>query len=109
MTKAEFITAIVEKAQTSKTQTEAVVNGFLETIKECLQKGDKMTFPGFGTFSVKERSARTGRNPRTGEPLKISARNAPHFSAGSQLKEAVNTKPKKAAKKTAKKKEAATA
>ena len=62
----------------------------LETITKTLAKGDEVVFVGFGSFKVKKRSARTGRNPKTGAVLKIPARKVPHFSAGKKLKEAIS-------------------
>jgi len=79
----------VAKATCSKAEAEKAVKAFLETIKKALKKGDKVTLIGFGTFSVVKRSARTGRNPQTGKPIKIKAKKVPKFVAGKKLKEMV--------------------
>lgn len=73
---------------TSKASSE-LVDATLEVIAERLAEGDKVSLSGFGTFEVRERSARTGRNPQTGEPMEIDARKSPAFRAGKQLKEVV--------------------
>ena len=70
------------------------MNALIETVQDTVRGGDKVTIPGFGSFSITERKARTGRNPRTGEAVKIAASKAPKFSAGSGFKAAVNTKGK---------------
>lgn len=89
MTKAEFISAVAEKAEISKKDAEAVVNAVTESITEALKDGEKVSLVGFGTFEVKERSARTGMNPRTKEVIEIPATKSPSFKAGSAFKEAV--------------------
>ena len=86
MNKAELISALADK--TGKPQTE--VKRFLEAFTETLSKGDKVTLIGFGTFDVQNVPARTGRNPRTGEPLKIKAKKKPRFKAGAELSGKVN-------------------
>ena len=90
MTKAELVQFIAESADLTKADAaralDAVVNGITEGLKE---KG-KVTLVGFGTFTAKEREARTGRNPQTGETVEIAARVAPGFKAGNKLKEALN-------------------
>ena len=100
MTKAELIEYIAKKTDVSKKKAGEFISVFWEAITKHLQQQDRIAFLGYGTFSVKKRNARTGRNPRTGEPLKIAARHVPHFSAGSQLKEAVNHPKKKVTKKS---------
>lgn len=90
MNKAELITAVAEKAELSKKDTEAVVNATVEVITKALKKGDKVQLVGFGTFEVRARGARTGRDPRTGKEIKIPASKAPAFKAGKALKEIVN-------------------
>lgn len=92
MTKAEFAAAVAEKTGSTKVEAEKSVNAFLDIVKETLMKGEKITFTGFGSFEVSQRSARTGRNPQTGAELKIAASRLPKFSAGKTLKEAVNSK-----------------
>jgi DNA-binding protein HU-beta len=80
-----------EVAKTTCSKAEAVnaVNAFIEAIKKTLKKGNKVTLVGFGTFSVVKRSARTGRNPQTGKPIKIAAKKVPKFTAGKGLKDTV--------------------
>ena len=82
---------INEVAKTTCSKAEAVkaVNAFIEAIKKTLKKGNKVTLVGFGTFSVAKRSARTGRNPQTGKPIKIAAKKVPKFTAGKALKDTV--------------------
>jgi len=89
MTKAELIKEIATKCKVSQVLAEQMFSTTLGSITKALSKGDKVAFVGFGTFSVKKRKARTGRNPQTGAKLKIPARKVPHFSAGKKLKEAV--------------------
>ena len=90
MNKTELIAAIAEKAGLSKKDAEAAVKAFTQVIEEELKKGEKVTMVGFGTFEVSERAARSGRNPRTGETMKIKASKAPKFKAGKALKDAIN-------------------
>ena len=94
MTKAELVEAVREGAEIGKGQAEEAVEAFLGAIVKTLKKGDKLTLTGFGTFSVSNRKARTGRNPQTGEAIKIKATKVPKFSAGKSLKEAVAGKKK---------------
>jgi DNA-binding protein HU-beta len=89
MTKAELVAKIAEKNGTSKAQAEASMNAILEVIQGELAAGNKLTLTGFGTFSVSERKARTGRNPRTGKEIKIPACKVAQFKPGKVLKEAV--------------------
>ncbi|OGT09040.1 MAG: DNA-binding protein HU [Gammaproteobacteria bacterium GWE2_37_16] len=89
MTKVELIKEIATKCNVSKSVAEQMLSTTLGSITKSLSKGNKVAFIGFGTFSVKKRKARTGRNPQTGKPLKIAAKKVPHFSAGKKLKEAV--------------------
>ena len=91
MNKAELITAVAEKTGTTKKEAEVAVNAFVSSIEEALKKGEKVQLIGFGTFEVRERKARTGRNPRKpGEVIEIAASKAPVFKAGRALKDAVN-------------------
>ena len=99
MNKTELINALAEKTELSKKDAEKVLNSFVESVTESLVEGNKVQLIGFGTFEVKARPARTARNPRTGEEIKIAASKAPVFKAGKALKEKVNTKPKKKGKK----------
>ena len=90
MTKKDFIDAVSLASGLSKKETEASLSSFFDCLQDLLSKGDSITFPGFGGFSVKERAERNGRNPSTGNPIKIPASKAVAFKAGSGLKEAVN-------------------
>ena len=89
MTKVELIAAVAEKANLTKKDAEAAVNGALDVITESLKGGDKVTLVGFGTFEVRERPERQGRNPQTKEPMTIAASKLPAFKAGKALKDAV--------------------
>jgi DNA-binding protein HU-beta len=89
MTKAELVERIAKDADVSKASAERALNSFIGAITKSLKKGNKVTLVGFGTFSVSKRKARKGRNPRTGEPMKIAARKTPKFSAGKALKDAI--------------------
>nr|WP_255569712.1 HU family DNA-binding protein [Geobacter sp. SVR] len=86
MTKAEFVAAVATKTGLTKAAAAEAVDAFTGTVAELLKAGDKVTFPGFGTFSVSERAARTGRNPQTGAEIKIAASKSGKFSAGKDLK-----------------------
>ncbi len=90
MNKAELINAAAEKAELSKKDTEAAVSAAIEVITEALAKGDKVQLVGFGSFEVKSRAARIGRNPRTKEQIKIPASKIPVFKAGKALKDSVS-------------------
>ena len=90
MNKTEFISAIAEKAELSKKDAEKALKAFTDVVEEELKKGEKIQLVGFGTFEVSERAAREGRNPQTGETMKIEACKAPKFKAGKVLKDAVN-------------------
>ena len=89
MNKAELIAAVAEKASLSKKDSEAAVNAALDAITAALKDGDKVQLVGFGSFEVKKRAARTGRNPRTKEVVEIPASQVPVFKAGKALKDAV--------------------
>jgi DNA-binding protein HU-beta len=90
MNKTELIDRVADKANLTKSQTQAALTALLETITQVLTDGDKVTLIGFGTFEAKDRSAREGRNPKTGEPVQIPAATVPTFSAGKAFREAVN-------------------
>lgn len=90
MNKLELIDAIAAKSGLTKADSARALDAFMSAVSETLKKGDKITLTGFGTFSVSKRAARDGRNPRTGEVVKIPARNSVSFKAGSKLKESVN-------------------
>ena len=90
MNKTEFISAIAEKAELSKKDAEKALKAFTDVVEEELKKGEKIQLVGFGTFEVSERAAREGRNPQTGETMKIAASKAPKFKAGKALKDMIN-------------------
>lgn len=90
MNKSELVEAIAKQADVTKVQAEAVLNATVASVTKALKKGDKVQLVGFGTFEVRKRAARTGRNPKTGATIKIAARKTPAFSAGKSLKDAVN-------------------
>lgn len=89
MTKVELIAAVAESAGLSKKDAEKAVNGTLDAITEALKQGDKVSLVGFGTFEVRERPERKGRNPQTKEEITIAASKLPAFKAGKALKESV--------------------
>ena len=90
MNKTELIAAVAEKAELSKKDAEAAVTAAIDAITEALCREDKVQLVGFGSFEVKNRSARMGRNPQTKEPIPIAASKAPVFKAGKALKDAVD-------------------
>lgn len=90
MTKDELVTAISKKLGGSKADADRALSAVFDTIAGNLKKGQEVSIPGFGKFSVGKRAARTGRNPRTGATIKIAASKTPKFKAGKSLKEAVN-------------------
>lgn len=90
MNKAELIDAMADAADISKAAAGRALDGMVEAITDAMKKGDTLSLVGFGTFSVKERAARDGRNPQTGETIKIKASKIPSFKAGKALKDAVN-------------------
>ena len=90
MNKAELIDAIADSADLSKASAGRALDAAIGTITKALKKGDTVTLVGFGTFSVRKRAARTGRNPRTGEAIKIKASKVPGFKAGKALKDTIN-------------------
>lgn len=89
MNKTELVDAVAKTADLSKASAAKAVDAVLESVTDTLAKGDKVTLIGFGTFEVRERSARTARNPRTGDPIEIAATKVPAFKAGKKLKDAV--------------------
>lgn len=89
MNKNELIDQIAESADISKKEAGDALQGFMDAVTDTMKKGDKLSLIGFGTFSVSERSARTGRNPQTGKEMKIAAKKVVKFKAGSKLAEAV--------------------
>lgn len=90
MNKVELIAAVADKAGLSKKDAEKAIAAVVSSVEEALVKGDKVQLIGFGTFEVKERAARDGRNPKTGEKITIAASKHPGFVAGAALKNAVN-------------------
>ena len=90
MNKTELIDAMASKTGMTRKNAEAALNAFVETVSEELVKGGKVALTGFGTFEVSERSAREGRNPQTGETMKIAASKAPKFKPGKVIKDQVN-------------------
>ena len=90
MKKSELVEVVAEKTGLTKADATRAIDAMFETITEVLKKGDKVPVAGFGTFAVSNRKAREGRNPQTGEKVKIAARNAVTFKPGTALKEAVN-------------------
>lgn len=98
MNKSELISHVAGETGLTKAQAEQAINSVTGAVTQTLAAGESLTLVGFGTFSISERAARTGRNPQTGEALKIAAKKLPKFSAGKALKDAVNA-PKKGKKK----------
>ncbi len=90
MNKTELIDAIAESADLSKASAARTLEATLDAITGALQKGDSVALVGFGTFQAKDRAARTGRNPQTGEAMEIPAAKVPSFKAGKALKDALN-------------------
>ncbi|MEY8763188.1 MULTISPECIES: HU family DNA-binding protein [Clostridium] len=90
MNKSELITGIAEKSKLTKKDAEAALKGFIESVEETLEKGEKVQLVGFGTFEVRKRAARIGRNPRTKEEINIPESTVPVFKAGKEFKDRVN-------------------
>ena len=90
MNKTELVAAMAEEAGLSKKDAEKALKAFTDVVEAELKKGGKVQLVGFGTFEVTKRSAREGRNPQSGKPMKIEASNAPKFKAGKALKDALN-------------------
>ena len=90
MNKTELINAIAEESQLTKAQAKAALEAFISTVNNALVNEDKVQIVGFGSFEIKNRPARTARNPRTGEPVEIAASKSPVFKAGKTLKDAVS-------------------
>lgn len=90
MNKSELVDAIATQADLSKAAATRALDATLEAVTSALQKGDSVSLVGFGTFAVKERAARTGRNPKTGDEIQIAAAKVPSFKPGKGLKDAVN-------------------
>ncbi len=92
MNKQDLVSSVAESADISKAKAALAVDAVIDAIKSSLKGGDDVRLVGFGTFSVAQRAATTGRNPRTGEPINIPASKQPKFKAGKELKDAVNNK-----------------
>ena len=90
MNKTELVAAMAQAAELSKKDAEKALKAFTDVVTDELKKGGKVQLVGFGTFEVSERAAREGRNPQSGEPMKIAASKAPKFKAGKALKDMVN-------------------
>jgi DNA-binding protein HU-beta len=90
MNKGELIDAVAAAADLTKSDATKAVEAFVDTVTRALKKGDQVSIVGFGSFVVKSRAARQGRNPKTGETITIAASNVPGFKAGKALKDAVN-------------------
>ncbi|MBK7043460.1 MAG: HU family DNA-binding protein [Rhodanobacteraceae bacterium] len=90
MNKADIISSIADHAELSKADSGRALDAMIEVVKKALKKGDSVSLVGFGTFAVRKRAARTGRNPRTGATIKIKASKIPAFKAGKALKDAIN-------------------
>ncbi len=90
MNKSEFIDAVAERSDLSKAAASRTLDSMVEVIAEAMREGDQVTLVGFGTFLMRHREARKGRNPRTGEEIEIAASNTPSFKPGKALKDAVN-------------------
>ena len=89
MNKTELIASVAEKAAISKKDADKAIAAFIESVTDALKAGDKVQLVGFGTFEVRERAARTGRNPQTNETITIAASKSPAFKAGKAFKDAV--------------------
>jgi DNA-binding protein HU-beta len=90
MNKSDLVDAIADKANLSKADAGRALDATIQAVTRALKKGDSVSLVGFGTFTVRKRAARTGRNPRTGETIQIKASKNPAFKAGKALKDAVN-------------------
>jgi DNA-binding protein HU-beta len=90
MNKSELVQKVAETADIQRSVAAKAIDAVIESIKDSLKEGDTVTLIGFGTFTVRERSARTGRNPRTGDPIEIKEAKVPVFKPGKALKDAVN-------------------
>jgi DNA-binding protein HU-beta len=92
LNKAELVDVIANVSTITKRDVEEVINKAMETIVKSVAKGEKVTLVGFGTFEARQRKARTGRNPKTNEPIHIPAKRVPGFKVGKEFSEAVNKK-----------------
>ncbi len=90
MTQSDLIKDIASRTGTTQKAAKTFLDAFVDSVQDSLQRGENVAISGFGTFRVAQRAARTGRNPRTGEPLEVAARKAPVFSAGTTLRKSVS-------------------
>lgn len=90
MNKTELIERLAERCGVSRSEAQRVLDGLIEIVTDCLRHGEDVTLTGFGTFHVKQRAARTGRNPRTGETVSIPASRTPGFKVGKTFKDALS-------------------
>ncbi len=90
MNKSEFVNAVADSAEVTKADAERAIEAVFKVVKNALKAGDSIALVGFGTFTVRTRAARTGRNPRTGDEISIKASNVPAFKPGKALKDALN-------------------
>lgn len=90
MTQGDLIKDIASRTGTTQKAAKTFLDAFVESVQDSLKRGENVAISGFGTFRVAQRAARTGRNPRTGEPLQVAARKAPVFSAGTSLRKSVS-------------------
>ena len=90
MNKADLVDKIADSAKITKAHATAALDSFIDGVTGALKRGDRVTLVGFGTFLTSQRKARTGRNPQTGKPIKISAKRVAKFTPGAELKKAVN-------------------
>ena len=91
MTKAELVDAVAKKSELSKKDAEVIVQAVLDSIIDSLQGGEKVELRGFGSFRLRERASRQGRNPKTGEKVFVPAKKVPYFKPGKELKELINS------------------
>jgi integration host factor subunit beta len=90
MTKAELVEEVGQQAALTRKHSEVIVDAVFSAILEALQRGDKIELRGFGSFRIRERGSRTGRNPKTGEGVVVPAKKVPHFKPGKELRELIN-------------------
>lgn len=98
MNKSELIDAIAERSELTKADAGKALNAFIDSVSDAMKRDDSVVLVGFGTFEVRERAARKGRNPKTGEEIQIAASKSINFKAGKTLKDSVNEAPKPVAK-----------
>lgn len=89
MNKAELVSSVADRAEVTKKDAEKVITAVFDVVEEAMAKGEKVQLVGFGTFEVRDRAARTGRNPQTGEEIQIAATRVPAFRAGKALRDSI--------------------